>query len=290
MEQPAESPPLHEDPEIAALLTFTPVPRKCPRADGWSPDRQRAFIIGLAETGDRRAAAHALAMTDNGAYQLRQEPGGEEFRQAWHDAVALHRLRNPLRPARGTAPPLPPPLPPPEKAENDDEARWEELKESLFLKYMMKLEAERTARLEGRIVEADFYVRQLTWIEVGLDLAGLGERAIEMFKGLERGGRNLQTITATPISALLGEIRRAYWENFGEPERPPAAALGHHDDDMAQGEPMESQHWPPRDGPDHRPSAQREAHLRRNAEAQRAWEAKAKADADAWRAREEGAG
>ena len=50
---PAERPP---------LPPFTPVPRK-PRHDGWTPERQRAFIEALADTGSvtRAAALDKLA-------------------------------------------------------------------------------------------------------------------------------------------------------------------------------------------------------------------------------------
>jgi hypothetical protein len=92
------------------------------------------------------------------------------------------------------------------------------------------------------------------------------------------------------MSLYLGQVRRAYWESCGEPERPPPAPLGNHDDQVATGRPMGPQHWPERDGDRFGDSQQREEHLRRNAEAQRAWEEKAKADAEAWRRRLEAEG
>lgn len=52
----ADRPPLPE---------FTPVPRK-PRHDGWTPERQKAFIEALADTGSvSRAAAMGMALTGN---------------------------------------------------------------------------------------------------------------------------------------------------------------------------------------------------------------------------------
>jgi hypothetical protein len=73
-----------------------------------------------------------------------------------------------------------------------------------------------------------------------------------------------------------------------EPDRPPPPSLGRHDDEVSTGEPMECQHDHARDG-DHQGwrerAAEREAIA---AEAQRAWEEKAKADAAEWRARVEG--
>lgn len=58
------------------LLHFEPVPRK-PRHDGWTPERQRAFIGALADTGSvKRAAAH-VNMSAVGAYWLRRQSGSE---------------------------------------------------------------------------------------------------------------------------------------------------------------------------------------------------------------------
>lgn len=71
---------------------FTPVPRKY-RYDGWTPERQRAFIAALAETGSVRAAAKRINMSAEGAYYLRRQPGAEEFRTAW-EAALDHGVQN----------------------------------------------------------------------------------------------------------------------------------------------------------------------------------------------------
>jgi len=71
------------------LPAFTPVPRQTARHDGWTPERQRLFIEALADTGSVRAAAHAVNMTPEGAYQLRRHPEAGEFRKAWEAALAL---------------------------------------------------------------------------------------------------------------------------------------------------------------------------------------------------------
>lgn len=82
---PAEAAP------APAAPAFTPVPRRHPRRDGWTPARQRAFIDALAATGTVKAAARAVNMASEGAYMLRRQPGGEEFAAAW-DAVLEHRI------------------------------------------------------------------------------------------------------------------------------------------------------------------------------------------------------
>ena len=71
------------------LPAFAPVPRKCARHDGWTPERQRAFIEALADTGSVEAAARAVDMSSVGAYHLRRQPGAEGFRAAWEAALAL---------------------------------------------------------------------------------------------------------------------------------------------------------------------------------------------------------
>ena len=69
------------------LSAFTPVPRKCNRHDGWTPERQAAFIEGLALTGSVHAAAKRVGMTTEGAYMLRRAPGSDSFRVAWAEAL-----------------------------------------------------------------------------------------------------------------------------------------------------------------------------------------------------------
>jgi len=66
-----------------ALPDFTPVPRRCARHDGWTPERQKAFIEALADTGSVSRAAAMVNMSSEGAYYLRRQHGAEEFRRAW---------------------------------------------------------------------------------------------------------------------------------------------------------------------------------------------------------------
>jgi hypothetical protein len=76
-------------PEIA----FTPVPRLRNRRDGWTPERQRAFISALAACGSVGAAAREAGVSRRGAYRLVEAPGGEDFARAWDDAVAIGHER-----------------------------------------------------------------------------------------------------------------------------------------------------------------------------------------------------
>src|SRR5688500_13122689 len=70
----------------AALPDFAPVPRK-PRHDGWTPERQKAFVEALADTGSVSRAAAMVNMSPEGAYYLRRQPGADGFRRAWEAAL-----------------------------------------------------------------------------------------------------------------------------------------------------------------------------------------------------------
>lgn len=74
-------------PTIPVVPAFTPVPRRY-RHDGWTADRQRAFIAALAETGSVTHAAARINMAKEGAYQLRLKDPSGEFRAAWAAALA----------------------------------------------------------------------------------------------------------------------------------------------------------------------------------------------------------
>lgn len=72
---------------------FTPAPRRL-RHDGWTPERQRAFIEALAATGCVAEAARAVGVSENSAYRLRRDPRADGFRLAWTLALdcGLQRL------------------------------------------------------------------------------------------------------------------------------------------------------------------------------------------------------
>lgn len=72
---------------------FAPVPRLRDRHDGWTPERQRAFIAALADCGAVRTAANMVNMSAESAYALRRHPQAASFRAAWHAAQGLGVLR-----------------------------------------------------------------------------------------------------------------------------------------------------------------------------------------------------
>lgn len=220
------------------LLDFDPVPRRKVRADGWSPEVQRAFIVALAATGSARRACAAVGKAQFGADQLRRAPGNEGFLAAWDAAMALFQEKESRRIAAGieavagegsawSPPPAPwshaasrhlrAPAAPDPAAEPGKEERLEWFYD-LVARYMLKVESERTARLAGKIVDADFCLRQLTWLEVAIDLAsGDGFQALLDFR---HQGWHLIEIAETPMSRLLGDMRRKKWAELGDPPRP----------------------------------------------------------------------
>ncbi len=72
---------------------FAPVP-VAPRHDGWTPERQIAFIEALAQSACVAEAAAAVGMSRASAYALRARPDAAAFRSAWDFALdyAVHLL------------------------------------------------------------------------------------------------------------------------------------------------------------------------------------------------------
>jgi hypothetical protein len=77
------------------LPAFEPVPVKY-RHDGWTPERQRAFIGALADIGSISRACRHVNMSPEGAYYLRRRPGAESFRRAREAALdfGVQRLKD----------------------------------------------------------------------------------------------------------------------------------------------------------------------------------------------------
>lgn len=69
-------------------IAFQPVPVR-PRRDGWTVDRQIAFIETLAETGRVTMAAQAAGMSTRSAYKLAARVDAGDFAEAWDVAMAI---------------------------------------------------------------------------------------------------------------------------------------------------------------------------------------------------------
>jgi hypothetical protein len=215
------------------LLEFEPVPRPYYRVDGWTEEKQRAFIALLATSGSPRRAAMALGMSAKGATNLREAEGSDSFNAAWDRALAIAAKTGTMKistavadaAARnaqlGAKPSRLRDFEPEPEPEMDEEEKLR-LVEGLFYKWLGKVEQEREARLSGEVVAADFYLRQVTFFEVTFDLMceGLGEDPWAVMSSLRRGGEHITRIAATPMSQILDAKRRELWAAMGEPQRP----------------------------------------------------------------------
>jgi len=76
------------EPAQGALATYTPVTLRA-RHDGWTADRQRAFLAALSETGCISDACKAAGVTPRSAYRLRARPDATAFARAWDEALLL---------------------------------------------------------------------------------------------------------------------------------------------------------------------------------------------------------
>lgn len=76
----------HQQPDVAAVAPFTPVSVR-ERHNGWTPQRQVAFIQALAETACVTEACRHVGMSTRSAYALKHLPDAGSFRQAWDFAL-----------------------------------------------------------------------------------------------------------------------------------------------------------------------------------------------------------
>ncbi len=72
---------------------FTPVPMQRRRHDGWTPERQLAFVRVLSVTGQVSEACRAVGMSRKSAYRLLDRRGAESFAAAWAIAITSGQQR-----------------------------------------------------------------------------------------------------------------------------------------------------------------------------------------------------
>jgi hypothetical protein len=86
--EPAPTPlvPLPRPDGAPPAADFDPVPLRH-RVDGWTPERQRAYVEHLAETLCPDTAAALVGMSAESARQLRRRPGAEGFNAACDAAL-----------------------------------------------------------------------------------------------------------------------------------------------------------------------------------------------------------
>lgn len=316
---------------IAPDLDFEPVPRKY-RHDGWTPERQRAFIAALADTGSVSAACRRINMSAEGAYYLRRAPGAESFRAAWTAAldhgvqqlvdIAIDRAREGIavpifhkgeqvgekrwfndrllmfmlkhhmpnryggqinggtrsretveREAAENCPTCRATREA-EAEENSEEAvgRW---LDEMMKRYLIKLRQEHESRREGRWAAADLYLRQLTHLELILDIGGRSAALIDHFAWRPGEHGRAEPLYASPLSEALAEKRLAFWEAAGDPPRPPVPLHVMTPDDSLMGcgsmEGMAARHRARREAEAKMKEAQEQWEAARTAESWAAW-------------------
>lgn len=261
--------------QLPPIRSFTPVGRRY-RHDGWTAERQRAFIHALAETGSVTHAAARINMAKEGAYQLRLAPDAASFRAAWAAALdygvqyladlAIDRARDGMpvpifhngeqvgekrqydnrllqfvlrhhmpdrygaqigggtrskatieREAAENCPSCRAAREAREEAKSaDTDDRW---LDDLFRRYMLKAKQEFQERRAGRWYAADFYLRQLTHIELALDMGGRAGDLLEQFTTNPDPDGGI--LHASPLSQVLAKRRAAMWEALGGSPHPP---------------------------------------------------------------------
>jgi hypothetical protein len=97
---PPPPPPAPRRPRLARLW-FHPVPVSA-RADGWTPQRQAAFIGHLAASRSVLEACRRTGMGRESAYRLRKRPGAAGFAAAWDAALRKPHERVDLASAKST--------------------------------------------------------------------------------------------------------------------------------------------------------------------------------------------
>lgn len=165
---------------------------------------------------------------------MREAEGSAGFNAAWDRALAIAARNGSLKISKAvtdaaakSAEPIASRSRPSDFEPDESEPKMSEedklqLIESLFYKWLGKVEQEREARLAGEVVAADFYLRQATFFEVTFDLmcSEFGQDAWAIMSNLRRGGHRVLQIAATPMSQILDAKRRELWAAMGEPERP----------------------------------------------------------------------
>ena len=63
------------------------LPARRPRSDGWTAERQEAFLKALAACGCVTHAARAVGMSRESAYQLYNRESAHDFRRSWEAAL-----------------------------------------------------------------------------------------------------------------------------------------------------------------------------------------------------------
>jgi hypothetical protein len=161
------------------------------------------------------------------------------------------------------------------ETERDPGAEEQSWLDEILKRYIAKVRAERNHRLSGQIVAADFTLRQLTHIELVLDVGGRSMELIDLWTREPGTRAGDGQIFASELSERLDNIRRAAWQDAGDPPRPPLSFAEKSPGTWTVGGPTHAER-----------NKARAAAERRMAEAQREWEAAQREDSwEEWKAR-----
>lgn len=80
-------------PPDTPFADYQPVKLSRVRPGGWTAERQRNFLVTLAETGSVSEACIQSGISARSAYRLRQRPHATAFADAWDHALKLASLR-----------------------------------------------------------------------------------------------------------------------------------------------------------------------------------------------------
>ncbi|HUE78883.1 MAG TPA: hypothetical protein VMN38_04560 [Sphingomicrobium sp.] len=169
--------------------TETPLNPLRPRHDGWTAEKQIAFIEALAESGCVEEACRRVGMSDSAAYNLRRRPCGAAFRRAWDAALdySLSRLEQAAlgRALNGVARPV--------FHRGEQVGEWREYDERLTMFLLRARRPERFGKWIERMLapgldddasESDAAIR----LDGGLDgIEGAGDCCIDVDDGEDEG-------------------------------------------------------------------------------------------------------
>ena len=79
--------------DTATLPAATDAAGRTLRHDGWTPDRQRAFLSAIAEGDTVERACRIVGLSVSSAYAFRQRAAGAAFALGWHAAALVARDR-----------------------------------------------------------------------------------------------------------------------------------------------------------------------------------------------------
>jgi hypothetical protein len=151
---------------------FRARPRR-PRRDGWTVEKQYAFIEALAETGIVEEACRRVGMSRTSADNLRRRPCGVHFRRAWEAAVdySLYRIEEDAftRSRQGVARPI--------FHKGEQVGEWRHYDERLTMFLLRARRPQRYGKWIDRMLapdpDADDYGQQDPGIELDGSLTGI---------------------------------------------------------------------------------------------------------------------